>query len=220
MKIILGLLLTTLCSCNNWEKPQNDSDFDNKQYDNFSKNISSINARFQIDTIAILNNENLQHLISDLEKAKLNEKNTVEEIPNFIKSFLDSLTDNFSITNPGDEWQNDCIIRFKQNEVVEKIYDTALTDTLTIVSYDSKETLPLRQLKSFWSGRSIALMTYYTGGWGIIEHIIIIKYDNKKIIDFWCGNLRTNLGTQEEILKYLIENKDEHWGLNTNILYI
>jgi hypothetical protein len=160
----------------------------------------------------------LQQLIEDLEKADLKEKKIVAEIPSFIKSFLDSLTDNFSIANPEEDWQVSCVIMGKQ--IQKKVYDKKTRDTLIEVSFDNSKPLPSRQLIYFGLGTDIALMTYYTGGIGKSEHILIIKFDNTKIVDLWCGNILTDVTNKSETLKYLNDNKDKHWGLNTNIIYL
>jgi hypothetical protein len=80
--------------------------------------------------------------------------------------------------------------------------------------------VPTRQLVYFGSGKDIGVMTYYTGGIGKSEHIIIIKFDDNKIVDFWCGKIFTDLTNKAEILKYLKDNKDKDWGLNTNTIYL
>jgi len=177
---------------------------DKNSADNYKSNLSSVDGKYQIDTSAILNNNNLQQLIEDLEKAELAEKKTVAEIPSFLKSFLDSLTDGFSIANLGEDWQVGCT-------------------SLTIVDEKGNvisEATPKRQLIYFGLGQDLALMTYYTGGFGKSEHILIIKFDNTKIVDFWCGNILTDVTNKAQIIKYLTANKDKHWGLNTNIIYL
>ena len=80
--------------------------------------------------------------------------------------------------------------------------------------------LPKRQLVYYTENSEIALITYLTGGFGVMEHAALIQFDNDKIIDFWCGNSRGRLKDKDLILKYLREKKDEHWGLNTNIIFL
>ena len=218
MKILTGFIITTFWACSNSTAQKDVSAWDKKTADNFESNISVVNGRFVIDTNAILNNNNLQTLIEELEKTELVEKKTVAEIPSFIKSFLDSLTDNFSIANAGEDWQVGCVIMGKQ--IQKKVYDEKTGDTLIQVTFDNSQPRPSRQLVYFGLGKDIALMAYYTGGFGKSEHILIIKFDDKKIVDFWCGNILTDVTNTTEILKYLNDNKDKHWGLNTNIIYL
>jgi hypothetical protein len=69
-------------------------------------------------------------------------------------------------------------------------------------------------------GNDITLMAYYTGGIGKSEHILILKYSDNKILDFWCGNILEDVKTKADILKYIKDNKDKVWGLNTNFIYL
>jgi len=218
MKIILGLLITTFWACSNSTSQQNESTLDKKTVDNYESNVSVVNGEFVIDTNAILNNNNLPSLIDDLEKTDLIEKKKIAEIPLFLKSFLDRLTGNFSIANPDEEWQVGCTVMGKK--IQSKVYDKKTSDTLIQIMFDNSQPLPSRQLNYFGLGKDIALMTYYTGGIGKSEHILIIKFDNDKISDFWCGNILTDVTNKTEILNYLKENKDKQWGLNTNLVYL
>lgn len=208
----------TFLGCSNSTTKQEGIALAKQTPDNYESNVSVVNGKFVIDTNAILNNNNLQSLIEELEKTDLTEKKTVAEIPSFIKSFLDSLTDNFSIANPDEDWQVGCVVMGK--EIQKKVYDKKTGDTLIQITFDNSHPLPSRQLIYFGLGKDIALMTYYTGGIGKSEHIIIIKFDNTTFVDFWCGNILTDVKNKAEILKYLKENKDKDWGLNTNIIYL
>lgn len=218
MRILLGLFIMTFWGCGNSTTKQDGLDLDKQTSDNYESNVSVVNGKFVIDTNAILNNNNLQSFIDDLEKTDLTEKKTVAEIPSFIKSFLDTLTKSFSIADPGDEWQVGCVVMGK--EIQKKVYDKKTGDTLIQITFDNSQPLPSRQLVYFGLGKDIALMTYYTGGIGKSEHILIIKFDNINIGDFWCGNILTDVKSKAEILRYLKENKDKHWGLNTNFIYL
>ncbi len=208
----------TIWGCSNTTTKQDGIALGKQTPDNYESYVLVVNGKFVIDTNAILNNNNLLSLIDDLENTDLTEKKTVTEIPPFIKSFLDSLTDSFSIADPGEDWQVGCVVMGKQ--IQKRVYDKKTGDTLIQVAFDNSQTLPSRQLAYFGRGKDIALMTYYTGGIGKLEHILIIKFDNTKIVDFWCGNIMTDVSNKAEILKYLKENKDKDWGLNTNIIYL
>jgi len=175
-----------------------------KVSNNYRSNISLFNGVYQIDTNAIIRNNNLEGLITDLEKADLTEIKTIAEIPSFIKTFLDGLTNGFSITNSGEDWQVGC---------------TSLT-TVDENGNVINEKKPKRQLIYFGLGQELALMTYYKGGFGKSEHIVIIKFDNTKIVDFWCGNILRDTNNKTKILKYLKATKDKEWGLNTNIIIL
>lgn len=148
----------------------------------------------KIDTVVILTHKNLNPLLAVIEKTDLKTYRKVSDIPVFLVDFLKSITrDSFSIANPNEDWQVGC---------------------------DGSDELPTRKLIYFGLADNIALLTYLTGGIGESEQILIIKFSNEKIIDFWFGNVMANLTNKEEILNYIKENKDKKWGLGTNIIYL
>ncbi len=217
-KILLSLLIATFGACRNSTTLHDRSAINKDSVENYVSNISFVAGKYILDTSAILQNNNLQSLIDNLEKTNLAEKRAIGEIPLFIKSFLDSLTNNFSIANPNEDWQVGCVALGKQ--IKKKVYDKKTGDSLILVTFDNSQPLPSRQLVFFGIGKDIVLMTYYTGGIGKSEHILIIKFDHAKIVDFWCGNMQLDLTNKAEMLKYLKENKDKYWGLNTNMIYL
>lgn len=153
--------------------------------------VSTINGQFKIDTGNILINKNLPTLSQDLNKADLVDKKNVADIPTFIKAFLDSISDDkdFSIANPDENWRVGC------------------TD-LIIVDKKGKALntkLATKQLVYFGLGKSIALFSYYTGGIGKSQHIAIIKFQDKKVIDFWFKNGIPFVSTKDELLKIVIQ---------------
>ena len=77
-----------------------------------------------------------------------------------------------------------------------------------------------RQLIYLGVGSDIALMTYYSGGIGKIEHVLIFKFDSASITDFWCGTINLDKVYKQAIINYLKKNKDSVWGLNTNYIYL
>lgn len=207
--IQLSLILTIFWTCNNSTTQQDKHKIGNNAF----SSIPFIDGHYQIDTTKILSNQNLQLLIGDLEKTELIEKNRVSEIPYFIKAFLDTLTvGNFTIANPDENWQVGCVSMGKLIE--KKVYDKKTGDTLIEFTFDDSHPLPSRQLIYFGLGRDIALLTYYTGGFGKSEHILIIKFQDNEIINFWCDNVLEDVKNKIEVLKYLKENKNEK---NNNI---
>jgi hypothetical protein len=62
-------------------------------------------------------------------------------------------------------------------------------------------------------------MTYFTGGWGVSTHLLLIQFDKDKILDLWAGHCSENLNSNQDIIKYLNENRNKEWGLNSNIVY-
>ncbi|UOE48621.1 hypothetical protein MTO98_29895 [Mucilaginibacter sp. SMC90] len=143
----------------------------------------------------ILENKNLDAFILDLKKSHIILDKSIKGVPPVVKDFLASFSkDEFSITDPGKDW-NCCD-----------------------GSWD--EHLPRRQLISVGADSKLFIITYKTGGIGVVTHLILIRYNNDKIIDFWAGIGRDGLKTTADILKYLVANKNKHWKLNTNIISV
>ena len=152
-------------------------------------------GQFEIDTVSILTNKNLDGLISKVETADLTLYSEFESAPGFIKLFLDSLVGTeFRIADPGEDWQ--------------------ATDLIL------EKALPDRQLVYLGVGQDAMLLTYNKGGIGMSEKILIIHFEKYCIKDFWCGSVLANLTDKNQILNHLKENKDKHWGLNTNFIYL
>lgn len=189
-----------------------------KHRDNPVSSISIVEGKYQLDSNRILYNYNLGQLIEDLEETELVEKNTFSEVPLFIRSFLDALTDTFEIANPGEDWQVGCtpLIRIKDEGLNPKTKGS-LFGNVEILK------LPRRQLIYFGIGDNIAVMRHFRGGVGRSEHILIFKFENNAIVDFWCGLVRGIITNKTELLSYLKENKgkvkEEDMILNTNFIY-
>jgi hypothetical protein len=208
-KILTGLCLVIFTSCNNQSLSKHPK-----------SSISFDNGKILIDTSRILNNQNLQFFIDELSKQELYQKKTFQEIPSFIRTFLDSLTGNFSIANPGEIWRVGCTGPFEVDSAsTTKKIDKKTGDTIYQVCF--KE-FPARQLNYFGLGNDVALMKYYSGGIAKIEHILIFKFNKETLVDFWSGtgNIFKDNDTKSEILKCLQDNKNKDWGLNTNIMYL
>lgn len=198
--ILFGLLIPSLSACiNNTVDEANDT-LVAPQIGDSIKNISYVNGKYLIDTNAILRNNHLYQFIEDLEKTELDEKNKLEEISPMFITFLEEQTEEFLIANPGEDWEPGCTVTTARNEQGEII--------------SGKK--PKRQLVYFGLGPQIAMMVYYKGGLGKSECILLFRFDDTKIIDFWCGHSQWDLTTKKDILKHLKENMNKDWGLNTN----
>jgi len=150
------------------------------------------NYKFVIDQQKILKNENLPKLIDKLKISQLQTINDVNRIPTQVLNFLNGVDNEFSIANPNDKWNATDVIADKN--------------------------LPHRKLLYFGNGKNIALLTYNLGGIGMSTKILIFEFDKEKVTDFWCGSVLVDLKNKEQTLKYLQENMNKEWGLNTNIL--
>jgi hypothetical protein len=194
IKISVGLILATFWSCTSptiplTKQPTNQFS-DNKQDSSLYSGISLVDGKYKIDTAIILTNQNLQPLLDSLNKSDLVKKNKVAEIPGFVKTFLKKLSGSFTIADSGEDWQaTDCVM------------NTKLKD---------------RQLIYFGLGNNIALMAYYTGGIGVSEHILIIKFRDTTINDFWCVDILRDVTNRKEILNFLQEYKDNPGGITSS----
>ena len=146
---------------------------------------------YQIDTSEILNNQNLSAFILNLQTDSFKISYSKKDIPRFINKQLDCLTNGFSIANPGHKYQCCCT---------------------------SSMLLPERQLIFLGISEDIFVMTYLTGGIGVSTHLLLIKFENNRIIDLWTGHCNRNSSSIKEIVNYINKNKDKEWGLNSNII--
>lgn len=140
--------------------------------------VSFTNGRIQLDTTIILSNRNLPGLVEHLKYTHLHSKSTTDKIPTFIKSFLDSLDTDFSIAHVGGKWEAGCIV-------------------------DLSAPLPRRQLIYLGLDKNITLLSYYKGGMGRSQRVLIFKHDNTRITDFWSGYLHNDVKSKAGILKQL-----------------
>lgn len=188
-QIFIGLTLVSLSACSDYSTPADNQTLTQKQTPIEITCVSKVNGQFKIDTGNILINKNLPTLLLDLDKAYLADKKAVADIPAFIKTFLDSISDDkdFSIANPDENWKSGCtdlVVVNKKGNVISK-------------------KLARRQLVYFGLGKNIALLSYYTGGIGKSQHLALIKFQDEKIIDFWFKNDIIFVSTKHEILKII-----------------
>ena len=178
-------------------------------------NITLVKGKYKLDTLAILNNNNLDQLIEELDQTELIEKQKATEIPAFIMKLLSQLNKDFSIVGVGEDYSSGCRVGRYHTQL--KIYDKKTGDTLIQNKFGGP--IPRRQLTYLGLSDNLVLMTFYRGGFAKSQHILIIKYEKTKILDFWCGHSSVDILTKNETLKYLKENILFEGGLNTNCIY-
>ncbi|MGF7077103.1 hypothetical protein [Mucilaginibacter sp. 3215] len=145
--------------------------------------------------MVILKNKNLGAFIADLKKSQIMLGKNINDIPPMVRDFLASFSrDKFSIAAPGKDW-NCCDGNWDEN-------------------------LPTRQLINIGADGNLFIITYKTGGIGVMTHLVLLRYNDDKIIDFWAGIGRNDLKTTAQVLKYLATNKNKHLELNTNIITV
>lgn len=168
--------------------------------------VSFVDGRYRVDTSFIRNDLNKTKLIADLEKQKLEEKKTVQEVPAFIWHFLGSLSldKKFEMVNPGEDYKTG-IANFGHTLFI-KTYDSVIKDTVVYLKGDGA-ILPDKQLVYFGISDSTVLMSYYHGA--LQQKIIILKHHNEVITDFWYGGTWYDESAKDKasILKNLKSNR-------------
>lgn len=216
VKRINILLVIVVCclvaSCSETYNSQQEENKEAKANETQAPGIRKNNGSYELDSSVILSNQNLPHLILELEKANLESKQTYQEAPEIVISLLDSLTDGFDIANPGEDWQVGCV---RMGKMIEK----KVNDSIVEVTFIDAE-LPSRELIYLGTSNNITLMTYYTGGIGKTAHTLIIKHDDLEVMDLWKGSAPYNINTKRGIIDYLKENRIKKWGLNYDSFFM
>jgi hypothetical protein len=172
-------------------------------YNSDKSSVSFYDGKYHIDSVVIRNGLNKARMIASVEKQILDQKKTIQEVPDFIWRFLDSISydKEFDIVNPGEDWKAD--ITNYGHVVFKKVYDVNKKDSVPMISYDSV-VLPNKQLVYFGMSENTVLFSYYSGGMGAVTNVIMMKIKNEKITDFWYGSVyEGNITTKGDIIKSL-----------------
>ena len=138
-------------------------------------------------------------MLADLSRSYLAEKKNLTGIPGFITAFLDSISygRKFEIVNPGEEWTictRDC------RHVFTKVYDQNKKDTVMTLIWYGKH-YPIKQMVYFGIGKNLAILSYHAGG---NQEINVIKFEGKKITDFWFSGINPlSVTNQAELIKHI-----------------
>lgn len=163
--------------------------------------ISMVNGTCKINYDIIKTNKNKQILIDYLYSTILTEKKSKTEIPAFILSFMESISENkkFEMANPGEPWCVNDIMGF----TLTKMYDSQKKDTFNLIS-PGRNDIPNKQLIYFGISKNMALLSYYTGGIRMSQHVAILRFKNNKVIDFWCNTyIGMTASTKADIIEGL-----------------
>ncbi|MEO6977401.1 MAG: hypothetical protein ABI113_03450 [Mucilaginibacter sp.] len=129
-----------------------------------------------------MNNQNVDGFINDLNTdQQLKTSYTLAGIPTFIKSFLANFSeDGFTIAEPGKDWNCCC---------------------------DRNGDRPNREL--IWHGNDghLFIISYFTGGIGKTQHLVLVSFDNKGINDFWAAIVHDDLKNKAAIVQLLKTHK-------------
>ncbi|MBK7668098.1 MAG: hypothetical protein IPJ32_12640 [Sphingobacteriaceae bacterium] len=203
MKTIIKLsfiiaLIVFACSKSNTEAGIIDS---NTELDSNRSSVTFIKGNYKIDSAIITKNLNKKRLISNLETKQLSEKKTIQEVPAFIKDFLTAVSSHkkFDMVNLGEDWKSG--ITNYGHIVYKKVYDPNKKDSVLIMSGDGA-ILPDKQLIYFGLGDGVALLSYFRGGFGALQNVIMIEFKNETVTDFWFGSVfEGSIKTKNDILK-------------------
>lgn len=188
LKVIVYILVSSL-ACANAQKRY--TKFVNNQQSNPISSIKQIGDSISVNQMMILKNENLNGFIQDIQKVPLTLSRSVHKMPSLVRSFLESFcADKFTIANPDADWNCCC---------------------------DQNDSLPNRKLICSWNNEHLFMISYLTGGIATTQHLVLVKYNNKFIKDFWTGIVEGNLNDQNEIIKSLKANKIQHWASKNRI---
>lgn len=177
------------------------------QSSEYAASISKVKEHYQIDTLLILGNRNKKQLLQNLQSQTLQEIKNVQEIPDFIRAFLDSnsVTKTFEMANPNQDWQPGDLPVFEFRKTLVKPEKNS-TDSVFITMLLPKK-MPRQQLAYFAIGNNIAVLAHYYGGSRKMEQISIFKFEGTQIVDFWFDNDCEFATEKEKILKYLSRPK-------------
>ncbi len=173
-----------------------EQDLNQKTNQKTLKSVSIVKGKYKIDTAVIWSNRNKDALILELDKEKLVEKNGKWGIPDFIKVFLDSISPgkNFNMAGAGEKWWTGDI----KDMIYTRLHDNA-NDTMTVLSCD-KPNLPDKEFAYFAIGKTMAVLSYYSGGVRLTQNIIMIKFKDTRIVDFWFDTYGGVFSEKKEIL--------------------
>lgn len=200
MKTIICFLLIFASGCERQRKNITESSSSslkkshtNPTYTTYRSGLKT-NGACIIDTLAILANKNLPQFMGDFKQSEFVIERSIAAIPNPVMKFLKCTHGgSFTIANPGEEWKEGCTVL--------------------------DEGLPDRELVFIAKNDCLVLLVHYIGGIAKSEHLLIFRLRDETITDFWCGVSGIDINSFDQVLDYLEENKDQHWGLNTNIIY-
>lgn len=201
IKVSLAIILMSFIAYAKPSLQPDDNKFGSEQgKQNYMSSVSMVNGHYIIDSNVIETDRNKRVLVAELKAESLIRKITIEEVPGFIFAFLDSISPNkkFDIVNPWEKWNTKDIMDLvmpntnQENKKPAQSIDAA------------KGLLPDKKLTYFAIGDSIALLSYHSGGIRSRQHIVILKFQNEQVVDFWYGTyFGLYVNTRIEILQQL-----------------
>jgi hypothetical protein len=152
------------------------------------------NCAYPIDSAKIIQNLNLDDFLHALKSDSFKVTNNKKDIPKFIKKQLDCYTtNNFDIANPDQPYQS--------------------TDVII------ERGLPRRKLTFLAKSSNVLVLCYNIGGIGVSSHLILIRFNNHKIIDLWKGICRTEISRISDVSKYLVFYREKNLRKHDDYIY-
>ncbi len=144
-----------------------------------------------------------------LETTDLYEINIKDSIPEKFTLYLESIDSNFRMASEGQPWQVGCSppMIFDSNKV--KTYRDEKTGQLISTSGYVEIDAPIRKLVYFGQNKKMAALLYKSGGIGVMQHLVLFRIENGKIIGHWHGNTRGDISNQKGILDKIINGQLE-----------
>lgn len=178
--------------------------------------ITSLGCKENDLVYSAAQNRDFYPLIDVIDNDSLVETNDYQQIPQFIRSFLDSLDDNypagkFSIANPGQEWQVGC----SQPTIIDFTSGKKMIDSVTgeqYIGYSIKDTIvPHKLLNYFGIGDNTALMKFSVGGIARFEEIFLFMVNENRVTGFWHlgGGYLKSSASKQDILRFLRKNSED-----------
>ncbi len=207
-KIAIAVLLITFSACSRSVNSISDQESKPVKKQKNTNSISIVDGKYKINNLIVLTDKNKKTLLADLEADNLTLKNTKEEIPGFIKAFLNDISSDkkFDIANPNEEWQSGCVSLYEIKGENKKSGDAFVPEQM------QPKKIPNKQLVYFGAGKQIALLAYYVGGIGRSEYVSIIKFKNEKVIDYWYDHTFNAVTAKDEIMKFLKQKPEQPKG--------
>jgi hypothetical protein len=188
LKLLLAILFSSLALAN--AQKHRVQPKAKQQIGNVSS-IKQIGDNISVDQMTIMQDKNLNPFIKELENSRLKISYKLDDLPGSVRAFLESFSgDKFTIANLGADWNCCC---------------------------DQNDNRPNRELICYGTNGYLFMISYYTGGIGKMQHLILVDYDGESINDFWAGNVQGNLTNRFAIIESLKSHKFQHWATKDRI---
>lgn len=209
--IALGLAILAALSYYFFGIKKDESDIDRKYVSKRATSVYLKDGIYRVDSNVIFSDKNKTQLYAELSKNKLKQGFNVNDIPDFILTFLKEKSSNnhFHVADKCGKWMESGS-QPMELKLVNK-YDQKKKDsipTLELVSAD----LPEKELNFFGIGENIAVLALRNGGKKQSEDVLIIKFKDQTIIDFWFNRKRTPSLSIGEVIEFIEKNKERSNG--------